>query len=128
MGMRYSEIVDYDKLDPFKEECIKRFRTTLVNPNRLGMTIVPESIGETAVAVNLGFGDFYIAFGVEGLGTKNMIAEAMAEKEKIGKGIGLEERLLFSGIGQDEMAMTLNDLSSIGATPILFEPIVASKQ
>ncbi|MDP3026208.1 MAG: AIR synthase-related protein [Nanoarchaeota archaeon] len=126
MGMKYSEIVDYDKLDPFKEECIKRFRTTLVNPNRLGMTIVPESIGETAVAVNLGFGDFYIAFGVEGLGTKNMIAEAMAEKEKIGKGIGLEERLLFSGIGQDEMAMTLNDLSGIGATPILFEPIVAT--
>jgi len=126
MGMKYSDIVDYDKLDPFKEECIKRFRLTLANPNRLGISIVPESIGETAVAINLGFGDFYIAFGVEGLGTKNMIAEAMAEKIKIGQGLGLEERTLFSGIGQCEMAMTLNDLSAIGASPIAFEPIVAT--
>ncbi len=126
MSMKYSDIVDYDKLDPFKEECIRRFQKTLVNPNLLGMTIVPESIGETAVALNLGFGDFYIAFGVEGLGTKNMIAESMTEKERIGKGLGLSERALFSGIGQDEMAMTINDLSGIGATPILFEPIVAT--
>ena len=87
--MKYSEIVDYDKLDPFKEECIKRFQKTLSKPNRIGISIVSESIGETAVAVDLGFGDFYIAFGVEGLGTKNMIAEAMIEKERIGKGIGL---------------------------------------
>jgi len=126
MGMKYSEIVDYDKLDPFKEKCIRRFKKTLKYPERRGISIVPETIGETAVAVDLGFGDFYIAFGVEGLGTKNMIAEAMAEKEKIGKGIGLEERTLFSGIGQCEMAMTLNDLSGIGATPILFEPVVAT--
>ncbi len=126
MGMVYSRIVDYDKLDPFKEECIRRFQRTLANPNRFGISIVPESIGETAVAVNLGFGDFYLAFGVEGLGTKNMIAETMAEKERIGRGMGIEERTLFSGIGQDEMAMTLNDLSGIGASPILFEPIVAT--
>lgn len=125
-GMKYSDIVDYDKLDPFKEACIRRFQSTLSYPNRLGISIVPESIGETAVALNLGFGDFYIAFGVEGLGTKNMIAEAMAEKEIIGKGIGIEERILFTGIGQDEMAMTLNDLSGIGATPILFEPVIAT--
>jgi len=129
-GMKYSDIVDYDKLDPFKEECVRRFQKTLALPNRLGISIVPESIGLTAVAIDLGrissFGNFYLAFGVEGLGTKNMIAEAMAEQEKIGKGIGLEERLLFSGFGQCEMAMTLNDLSAIGATPILFEPIVAT--
>ena len=122
MGMKYSDIVDYDKLDPFKEECIRRFRDTLSHPNRLGISIVAESIGETAVAVDLGFGDCYLAFGVEGLGTKNMIAEAMAEKREM----GLDERTLFSGIGQDEMAMTLNDLCAIGATPILFEPIVAT--
>lgn len=126
MGLRYSEIVDYDKLDPFKEECIRRFKQTLVYPNKRGISIVPDSIGETAVAVDFGFGDFYVAFGVEGLGTKNMIAEAMTEMERIGKGMGLEERALFSGIGQCEMAMTLNDLSGIGATPILFEPIVAT--
>jgi phosphoribosylaminoimidazole (AIR) synthetase len=126
MGMKYSDLVDYDKLDPFKEECIRRFQRTLVFPDRLGMSIVPESIGQTAVALDLGFGDFYIAFGVEGLRTKNKIAEVMAEKERIGKGLGIDERVLFSGIGQDEMAMTLNDLAGIGSTPILFEPIVAT--
>ena len=84
-GMKYSDIVDYDKLDPFKEECVRRFGNTLALPNRLGVSIVPESIGLTAVAVNLGFGDFYLAFGVEGLGTKNMIAEVMAEQEKMRK-------------------------------------------
>ncbi len=126
--MKYSDIVDYDKLDPFKEECIKRFQKSLTFPNKRGISIVPESIGLTAVAIDLGKlgGDFYIAFGVEGLGTKNMIAEAMSDLERIGKGIGLEERALFSGVGQCEMAMTLNDLSAIGATPIAFEPIVAT--
>ncbi len=124
--MRYSDIVDYDKLDPFKEEAIKRFNATLDNPNRLGINIVRESIGATAVAIDIGSPNFYLAFNIEGLGTKNMIAESMAEKEKIGKGLGLSRRVLFAGIGQDEMAMTLNDLVSIGATPILFEPIIAT--
>ncbi|GAI38752.1 unnamed protein product, partial [marine sediment metagenome] len=55
-----------------------------------------------------------------------MIAEAMAEKERVGLGIGIDRRKLFSGLGRDEMAMTLNDLTAIGATPILFEPIVAT--
>ena len=127
-GMKYSDIVDYDKLDPFKEECIRRFKSTLTLPNRLGISIVPESIGLTAVAIDLGLGDFYIAFGIEGLGTKNKIAEAMAaEIERVGKGSGkLEERALFSGIGRDEMACSLNDLSAIGAIPFVFEPIIAT--
>lgn len=119
-GMKYSDIVDYDKLDPFKEESIRRLQGTLNNPNRLGMHIVPESIGETAVAIDIGHGDFYLAFNIEGLGTKNMIAEAMAEKERMGEGLGINRRRLFSGLGQDEMAMTLNDLTAIGAIPFLF--------
>ncbi len=125
--MRYSDIVDYDKLDPFKEESIRRLQKTLSNPERLGISVVEESIGETAVAVDIGYsGDFYLAFNVEGLGTKNMIAEVMAEKKRIGEGIGIDRRTLFAGLGQDEMAMTLNDLTGIGATPFLFEPIVAT--
>lgn len=123
-GMKYSDIVDYDKLDPFKEESIRRLQNTLRNPARLGISIVEETVGETAVAIDMGL--FYLAFNIEGLGTKNMIAEAMAEKERIGKGIGIDRRTLFAGLGQDEMAMTLNDLTGIGAIPILFEPIVAT--
>ncbi|MEK6880176.1 MAG: AIR synthase related protein, partial [Nanoarchaeota archaeon] len=129
--MRYSDIVDYDKLDPFKEESIRRLKGTLGNLEKFGMRIVPETIGETAVAIDLGLGDFYIAFNVEGLGTKNRVAERMIEKEELLKPYSLcdtdlDKRILFSGIGQDEMAMTFNDLSSIGARPIIFEPIIAT--
>jgi len=126
MGMKYSDIVDYDKLDPFKEEAIRRFRGTIDLPNKLGIRIVKESIGETAVAVEIDGTDFYLAFNVEGLGTKNMISEAMAEKVRIGKDLGIDTRGLFRGIGEDNMAMSLNDLTGIGATPFLYEPIVAT--
>jgi len=129
MGMKYSDLVNYDKLDPFKEECIARFRKTLEYSKRLGISIVEESIGETAVAIDMG-GDFYLVFNVEGLGTKNKIAESMAEKIKIARTLGFNPnfsiRKLFSGIGQDEMAMSINDLTGIGAIPFLFEPIVAT--
>lgn len=125
-GMRYSDIVDYDKLDPFKEESIRRFRGTLMNSSRLGVYIVPSSIGETAVAIDVGSRDFYLAFNIEGLGTKNMIAEAMAEKEEIRERLRIDRSRLFNGLGQDEMAMTINDLTAIGATPVLFEPLIAT--
>jgi phosphoribosylformylglycinamidine cyclo-ligase len=125
-GMKYSDIVDYNKLDPFKEESIRRLRETLHNPERLGIRIIEETIGETAVAVDLGCDDFYLAFNIEGLGTKNMIAESMAEKKRIMKRMGIDKRELFGGIGQCVMAMTENDLAGIGAIPILFEPAVAT--
>lgn len=33
MGMKLSDIYDYDKLDPFKEESIRRLSATLKYPN-----------------------------------------------------------------------------------------------
>jgi len=125
-GMKYSDIVDYDKLDPFKEECIRRLRSSFKHLDRFGMGIIEESVGETAVAIDIGHPKFYLAFNVEGLGTKNMVAEAMAESERAGKGIGLEVRQLFSGLGIDNMAMSLNDLTGIGAIPLLYGDIIAT--
>ncbi len=101
-------------------------RGTLNNPNRLGVSIIKETIGEAAVALQIKGCNFYIGFNVEGLGTKNKIAESMSGKARIGDCMGVDKRRLFSGIGQDEMAMTLNDLLSIGALPVMFEPIVAT--
>lgn len=125
--MKYSDIVDYDKLDPFKEEAMKRAAATFRYPERLGIRLLAESVGSTAAVFELDdMPNAYVAFGVEGLGTKNMIAEAMAEKEKIGQGIGLDRRKLFACLGQDEMAMTLNDLGAVGTIPVAFEPIHAS--
>ncbi len=126
-SMKYSGVVDYEKLDPFKEEAMRRAANTFGYPNRLGIRLLEESVGSTAAVFELDdMPGAYIAFGVEGLGTKNLIAEAMAEKERIGEGIGLNREMLFAGIGQDEMAMTLNDLGAVGTMPVAFEPIHAS--
>jgi phosphoribosylformylglycinamidine cyclo-ligase len=126
-GMKYSEIVNYDELDHFKEEAMRRAAHTFRYPKRLGIHLLEDSVGSTAAVFELDdMPNTYVAFGVEGLGTKNMIAEIMAEKEKIGEGMGLSRRMLFAGIGQDEMAMTLNDLGAVGTMPAAFEPIHAS--
>jgi len=124
--MKYADIVDYDKLDPFKQEAIRRFRETLKYPNRFGMRIIKESVGETAVVLEADFlKGVYLAFNVEGLGTKNIVAESMAEKERIGQGLGISRRKLFAGLGQDVMAMSLNDLGAVGGIPVVYGPIVA---
>ena len=126
-GMRYSDDVDYDRLDPFKEEAMRRAAATFRYCDRLGVRLLEESVGSTAAVFELDdMPAAYVAFGVEGLGTKNMIAEVMAEKERIGQAMGLDRRKLFAGIGQDEMAMTLNDLGAVGTMPVAFEPIHAS--
>lgn len=126
-SIKYSDIVDYDKLDPFKEEAMRRAAATFRYPERLGIRLLDESVGSTAAVFELDdMPNAYVAFGVEDLGTKNVIAEAMADKEKVGQGIGLNRRMFFRGIGQDEMAMTLNDLGAVGTMPVAFEPIHAS--
>lgn len=130
-SMKYSDIVDYDKLDPWKEEAMERAKKTFGNPERLGISLVEESVGSTAAVFQSQrfFPDIYIAFGVEGLGTKNRVAEIMTQQieicKKLGFDPGIDVRELASGIGQDNMAMTFNDLSSVGATPVAFEPINA---
>ena len=121
--MKYSDFVNYDLLDPFKEESLRRFRRTLSFPKG-GVSILEESLGETAVVIDMGrFCDFYLAFNVEGLGTKNKIAEKML---RLGKNWEIDGRKLFSGLGQCSMAMSLNDLSSVGAAPFVYGPIVST--
>lgn len=120
--MRYKDFVDYDKLDPFKEAAIARFRRTLRYPR--GARIIEESLGETAVVLDVG--PVRLAFNVEGLGTKNRIAEEMAHIEAVGRGAGLERRALFGSVGECTMMMSLNDLSGVGAAPLVYGSHVAS--
>ncbi len=138
MAMKYSDIVDYDKLDPYKEKCIRRFRDTLVYSQKRGVRILEETLGETAVAIDTGDPKQYLAFNVEGLGTKNRISETMGDMLRIfmivsraygvshGMDINQKTRQLFSGIGQCGEAASVNDLCGIGALPFLYAPIVAT--
>ncbi len=127
MPIKYSAFVDYSKLDPVKIEALKLFGPTLDFPERLGISIVPETLGEAAVAFDLG-GDFLLAANVEGLGTKNRIADKMysevfVEKKRVAEGMNVKG--LFRGLGQDTVAMSVNDLTSIGADPFAYFDIIS---
>ncbi|MBO3803074.1 MAG: phosphoribosylformylglycinamidine cyclo-ligase [Candidatus Brockarchaeota archaeon] len=117
--MRYSDFVDYGKLDPFKRMALEKLSETFKAPERLGIRVVPESLGEPASLFDfLGY-DFMLAFVVEGLGTKNLIAEKMAVNEKA---FG---RRFYDGLGQDVLATAINELPCVGATPFAYGDEVA---
>jgi phosphoribosylformylglycinamidine cyclo-ligase len=118
--VQYSEFVDYSKLDPVKKAAISKFTPYLDAPKRIGVRILPETIGESAVALELPNSDYYLAFNVEGLGTKNIIADKMF-LDKRGKGVKY-----FENIGLDNVAMSTNDLSSIGADPFVYGDILST--
>lgn len=118
--MKYFEFVDYSKLDPVKKAAISKFSPHIDEPKRAGVRILPETIGESAVAIELPGADYYLAFNVEGLGTKNLIADKMYRDER-GKGLKY-----FEGLGKDTVAMSTNDLSSIGADPVVYGDIIST--
>ncbi|MFZ2835200.1 MAG: AIR synthase-related protein [Candidatus Moraniibacteriota bacterium] len=80
-----------------------------------GFREVRESRGESAYVVD--FGPFLLAFVEEGLGTKNKVAEEMRHLEKAMR--GLTGRTFYDKSMQCNAAMAFNDLSSVGAAPII---------
>ncbi len=118
--MKYSDIVDYEKLDPVKKAAIESFSSTIEKPSRIGLRIVPETLGEPAIAIDFPEQDFMLAFNVEGLGTKNIIADEMS-KDSRGKGIKYYET-----VGKDCLAMSTNDLAAIGADAFVYGDILSS--
>lgn len=120
MAEKYSDLVDYDKLDPVKKAAFQKFKSTYSNPERLRIRIMP--VGESAAALDFLDYDFMIGFNVEGLGTKNAISDRMYKelKEKLRIGMDMKATEVYRFIGQDTAAMSFNDLMSIGADPIAY--------
>jgi phosphoribosylformylglycinamidine cyclo-ligase len=107
-GMTYQQTgVNYADMDPFKQLAQAAGLKTAGNINRLGMTEFTPSRGESAYLIE--FGEQYWAIVVEGLGTKNIVAEAMQR---------LTNELYFDFIAQCCMGMIVNDLITVGALPI----------
>lgn len=125
-GIKYSKFVDYRRLDPFKRLALETFRSTFKNPEeRLRIRVAP--VGEAAAVLDFLDYDFMIAFNVEGLGTKNRICDALYQELRVKADIG--ERIgakAYRFIGQDTVAMSVNDLSSIGADPIAYGDLMPS--
>lgn len=101
--------VNYDAMDPFKRMAQEAARLTAGNIERLDLREVPASRGESAYLVEALGLDHYLAHVEEGLGTKNLVADAMHRIT------GLQ---YYDKVAQDTVAMIVNDLITLGALPI----------
>lgn len=127
MVKRYSDIVSYNVLDPVKRKAMDLFASTLMHPERLRVRVASPAGGTAAVLDFLDY-DFMLAFDVESLGTKNLVADAMyrevAAKAELAK--KFQSGKFYSQLGQDVVAMAVTDLVAVGADPIAYADIIAS--
>lgn len=101
--------VNYDAMDPFKLRAQSAARETSRNLP-LGFTEFEPSRGESAYLIKMTNGG-YLAHVEEGLGTKNLVADAMYS-------LNGRRRSYYDYIAQDTVAMIVNDLVTLGATPL----------
>jgi phosphoribosylformylglycinamidine cyclo-ligase len=99
--------VDYAKIDPLKILAQRAAASTAGNLARHGLAEVPSSRGESAYVVDCG--EFLIASITECLGTKALVADAMR---------AITGRSYYELLAQDTLAMAVNDIITVGATPI----------
>ena len=102
--------VDYDLIDPLKVAAQRAAAATAGNLAAHGFSEVAASRGESAYVVDVG--PFYLASIVECLGSKALVADEMQR---------LTGRSYYDGIAQDTIAMAVNDLITVGATPLLVQ-------
>lgn len=98
--------VDYSAVDPIKVLAQKRAAETAPNLANFNATELGASRGESAYVWEEG--DAYRSLVIEGLGTKNLVADAV--REFTGKSH-------YDTIAQDTIAMIVNDLVVVGALP-----------
>jgi phosphoribosylformylglycinamidine cyclo-ligase len=100
--------VDYGALDPFKRRAQLAGRSTADVIRRLGVSEVETSRGESAYLIETA--DSYLAHVEEGLGTKNVVADALYRL--------VPTRSYYDHIAQDTVAMIVNDMVTLGALPL----------
>lgn len=107
-GLSYQQSgVNYDRLDAFKRAC-QRAAAQTTSALASHSLLEPADIrGESAYLLEAA--DEYLAHVEEGLGTKNLVADAM---EKLGR------RGFYRNIGIDTVATMVNDLITVGAMPV----------
>ncbi len=107
-GLAYKDAgVDYSKIDPLKIDAQRAARETGGNLAKLGYSEIEASRGESAYVVDMG--DTLLASITECLGTKVLIADAMRP---------ITGKTYFDNLAQDTLAMAINDIITVGATPV----------
>ena len=107
-GLSYEAAgVNYDQLDAFKRACQQAAGRTVSALAAHGLTEPVGIRGESAYLLE--DDDQYLAHVEEGLGTKNLIADAMLK---------LTGRSFYANVGVDTVATIVNDLVTVGALPV----------
>lgn len=108
MSLSYeSSGVKYDQLDAFKRACQQAARTTAGLLTDHGYAEPATTRGESAYLMEAA--DHYLAHVEEGLGTKNLVADAVQ---------AATGQCFYREIAIDTVATIVNDLATCGALPI----------
>lgn len=108
MSLSYeSSGVRYDQLDAFKRACQKAARTTAGVLEGHGYSEPATTRGESAYLIEAA--DHFLAHVEEGLGTKNLVADAV---------YAATGKTFYREIAIDTVATMVNDLVTCGALPI----------
>lgn len=99
--------VDYTKIDPLKILAQQAAGATAGNLRSHGASEIPASRGESAYVMEVG--GQLIASITECLGTKALVADEVR---------AITGRTHYDSIAQDTIAMAVNDLITVGATPL----------
>jgi phosphoribosylformylglycinamidine cyclo-ligase len=99
--------VNYDQLDTFKRACQRAARTTAGLLKEHGYAEPATTRGESAYLMEAA--DHYLAHVEEGLGTKNLVADAV---------YAATGKNFYREIAIDTVATIVNDLATCGALPI----------
>jgi phosphoribosylformylglycinamidine cyclo-ligase len=102
--------VNYDQVDPIKLLAQQSAKATAAHMTARGFAEVSASRGESAYVLDIGAA--YLASIVECLGTKVLVADAVYRDT--GKSF-------YAAIAQDTIAMAVNDLITVGATPLVVQ-------
>lgn len=100
--------VNYETLDPIKKMAQASGLKTSRNLLNHGFSEISDTRGESAYVWKQG--KIYMASVIEGLGTKNLVAEEMRK---------ITNKTYYDVIGYDSVAAIINDLISVGATPLV---------
>ncbi len=120
----YSQVGDnYDTKDPIKKLAQTAAAQTSANLTKHGFAEISDSRGEPAFVWSLGSALHQTVRGsardkhaplmasvIEGLGTKNLVADAMRE---------ITGKTYYDVIGHDTVATIINDLVTVGAQPLV---------
>ena len=105
----YSQVGDnYDTKDPIKKLAQSAAKNTAKNLTNVGFSEITDTRGESAFVWQQG--NILMASTIEGLGTKNLVAD---ETRKI------TSKTYYDIIGHDTVATIINDLVTVGAKPLV---------